>query len=56
MNEFIYPILLTAVVALVTGLLRFLPFWVFAKGTPRTVLYLGATLTTPSWVCWSYTV
>ena len=44
MNEFIYPILLTAVVALITGLLRFLPFWVFAKGTPRTVLYLGATL------------
>lgn len=33
-----------AVVVLVTLALRFLPFLVFAKGTPRPVVYLGKVL------------
>ncbi len=44
MNGFIYPMLLICIVALTTIALRFLPFVVFAKGVPRTILYLGSTL------------
>ncbi len=41
-----YAILLVAVVALVTMLLRFLPFFIFGEGreTPKFVLYLGKYL------------
>lgn len=35
---------LVAVMALGTMLLRFLPFVVFSKGTPKIVLYLGEVL------------
>lgn len=44
MTGFAYPLLLTCVVALITIALRFLPFILFAKGAPRTVVYLGSTL------------
>lgn len=37
-------LLLIAVMAVVTQLLRFLPFALFAKGTPGPVLYLGKVL------------
>lgn len=33
-----------AVIALITALLRFLPFLVFRKKTPKAVLYLGEVL------------
>lgn len=36
-----YALVLIAAVAVVTALLRFLPFLVFRKNTPKTVLYLG---------------
>lgn len=39
-----YSLLLIAVMALVTQLLRFLPFALFAKGTPKPILYLGNVL------------
>ena len=44
MSDFVYPMLLICIVALITIALRFLPFVVFAKGAPRTILYLGTTL------------
>ncbi len=37
-------LLLIAVMALVTQLLRFLPFVLFAKDTPKPILYLGEVL------------
>lgn len=42
----IHSALLVAVIAVVTVLLRFLPFWIFGGGrrTPRFVLYLGRVL------------
>lgn len=39
-----YSLLLIAVMASVTLLLRFLPFGMFAKGTPKPILYLGEVL------------
>lgn len=36
-----YSLLLIAVIAAVTALIRFLPFLVFRKNTPKVVLYLG---------------
>lgn len=39
-----YSLLLIAIMALVTQLLRFLPFALFAKGTPKPILYLGNVL------------
>lgn len=41
MSNSIYSLLLVAVVAGVTILIRFLPFLVFRKGTPEIILYLG---------------
>ena len=42
----IYPLLQILVIAAVTALLRFLPFWVFPDGRkrPRVITYLGAVL------------
>jgi len=37
-------LMLIAVMAVVTLLLRFLPFLLFSKGTPGAVLYLGEVL------------
>ncbi len=37
-------LILVAVIAIVTAFLRFLPFWVFSKRTPKVVLYLGKFL------------
>lgn len=37
-------LLLIAVMSAVTLLLRFLPFVLFAKGTPKPILYLGDVL------------
>ncbi|MDO4340223.1 MAG: AzlD domain-containing protein [Eubacteriales bacterium] len=39
-----YSLLLIGVMALVTQLLRFLPFVLFARGTPKPILYLGKVL------------
>lgn len=39
-----YSLLLIAIMSLVTQMLRFLPFAVFAKGTPKPILYLGKVL------------
>ncbi len=36
-----YSLLLIAVIAAITALIRFLPFLVFRKHTPKVVLYLG---------------
>lgn len=46
MDAKIYPILMVAVSALVTALLRFLPFWIFSgkRKTPEIILYLGRVL------------
>ena len=44
MSNSIYSLLLVAVVAGVTILIRFLPFLVFRKGTPDIILYLGNVL------------
>lgn len=40
----VHSLLLIVVIAGVTALIRFLPFLVFRKGTPKTVLYLGEVL------------
>lgn len=37
-------LLLIAVMGAMTQLLRFLPFLIFSKGTPKPVLYLGEVL------------
>ncbi len=39
-----HSLLLIAVMAGITALIRFLPFLVFRKGTPGPVLYLGEVL------------
>lgn len=39
-----YALLLILVMAAVTALLRFLPFFLFSRNTPRPVLYLGNVL------------
>ena len=39
-----HSLTLIAVMAVVTMLLRFLPFWLFSKNTPKAVLYLGEVL------------
>jgi branched-subunit amino acid transport protein AzlD len=46
MNETtkLYALLLIAVMAGVTAILRFLPFLVFSKGTPKVLRYLGQVL------------
>ncbi|MDO5425956.1 MAG: AzlD domain-containing protein [Eubacteriales bacterium] len=44
MIDWKYSLLLIAVMAGVTQMLRFLPFALFAKGTPKAVLYLGKVL------------
>lgn len=46
MSGTIHSALLVAVMALVTMLLRFLPFWVFGgkKGTPKLITCLGKVL------------
>ncbi len=44
MNSPLHTFLLIAVMAGATILLRFLPFWLFSKNTPRAVLYLGQVL------------
>lgn len=40
----IHSFLLILVIAGVTALIRFLPFLVFHRNTPKTVLYLGTVL------------
>ena len=40
----VHSLLLIIVIAAVTALIRFLPFLVFRKNTPKTVLYLGEVL------------
>lgn len=44
MNNTVYSLAMVAVIAAVTALIRFLPFLVFHKHTPRAVLYLGQVL------------
>lgn len=44
MNTRVYAAVLVAVMAVVTILLRGLPFFVFRKETPRYILYLGQVL------------
>lgn len=44
MMENSHALLLVAVIAGVTALIRFLPFLVFGKNTPKLVLYLGEVL------------
>ncbi|MGN8631249.1 branched-chain amino acid transporter permease [Blautia sp. HCP3S3_G3] len=39
-----YSLMLILVIGAVTQLLRFLPFAVFSRGTPRPILYLGNVL------------
>lgn len=39
-----YSLLLIVIMAAVTQMLRFLPFALFARGTPKPVLYLGRVL------------
>lgn len=40
----IHSLILVAVIAGVTILLRFLPFLLFSKNTPKSILYLGEVL------------
>lgn len=44
MTDPLHSLLLIAVIAGVTALIRFLPFLVFHRHTPKTVLYLGEVL------------
>ena len=39
-----YSLAIILVTAAVTALIRFLPFLIFRKGTPKTILYLGEVL------------
>ncbi len=39
-----YALLLILIMAGVTALLRFLPFFLFSKNTPKSILYLGDVL------------
>ena len=40
----VHSLILIIIIAAVTALIRFLPFLVFRKNTPKTVLYLGEVL------------
>ena len=46
MNNTLYAFLVVAVIALVTALLRFLPFFVFSgkRSIPKVIQYLGSVL------------
>ncbi|MBE5946499.1 MAG: branched-chain amino acid transporter AzlD [Lachnospiraceae bacterium] len=44
MNNFTHSVLIVAVVALVTIGIRFLPFVLFRKDTPKIILYMGKVL------------
>lgn len=44
MSPNIHTVLLVLTMSAVTQLLRFLPFALFSKGTPKPVLYLGRVL------------
>ena len=46
MSGTMHRVILVAIMALVTILLRFLPFWIFGgkKETPRLITYLGKVL------------
>lgn len=44
MNSSIYSLMLVLIMAGITILIRFLPFLVFRKGTPKPILYLGEVL------------
>ena len=44
MNPKLYAALLILTMGAVTQILRFLPFAVFSRGTPKPVLYLGRVL------------
>lgn len=44
MNSSVYSLILVLIMAGITILIRFLPFLVFRKGTPKPVLYLGEVL------------
>ncbi|MGM9615718.1 MAG: branched-chain amino acid transporter permease [Oscillospiraceae bacterium] len=39
-----HSLALVAVMVVVNALSRFLPFWVFSKGVPKPVVYLGKVL------------
>jgi branched-subunit amino acid transport protein AzlD len=39
-----YSLILIAIMAGVTALIRFLPFLIFRKGTPKPILFLGEVL------------
>ncbi len=46
MNDSLHALALIAVIAAVTAIIRFLPFWVFSKNssTPQAVVFLGKFL------------
>ena len=44
MNNTTYSLILVLIMAGITILIRFLPFWIFRKGTPKPILYLGQVL------------
>lgn len=44
MNNTTYSMILVLIMAGITILIRFLPFWIFRKGTPKPILYLGQVL------------
>ena len=51
MSDTLHTVALIAVMALVTMVLRFLPFWLFPAGkkTPAFILYLGRVLPLRHW-------
>lgn len=46
MTDLVYSALIVGVIALVTALLRFLPFWIFgsSRPVPKVIRYLGSVL------------
>lgn len=44
MNQSFHSLILVLVMAGITILIRFLPFLIFRKGTPKPILYLGEVL------------
>ena len=46
MTDLVYSALIVSVIALVTALLRFLPFWIFgsSRPVPKVIRYLGSVL------------
>ena len=44
MNSSVYSLILVLIMAGITILIRFLPFLVFRKGTPKPILYFGEVL------------